>query len=79
MTVNKTLFLTYFHASLVETEQNNVKENCVTLFKKENLSAALWFNPLNAKLNPLCHLLALLRTNHILHVSRIRVNMVTFL
>jgi hypothetical protein len=32
------------------------------------------FNPLNAVLNPICHLLALLETHHILHVSRIRVN-----
>jgi len=32
------------------------------------------FNPLNAELNPICHLLALLGTHHILHVSRIRVN-----
>jgi hypothetical protein len=31
-------------------------------------------NPLNAELNPLCHLLALLGVHHILHVSRIRVN-----
>jgi len=30
-------------------------------------------NPLNAKLNPICHLLTLLGTHHILHVSRIRV------
>jgi hypothetical protein len=29
------------------------------------------FNPLNAELNPICHLLALL-AHHILHVSRIR-------
>ena len=32
------------------------------------------FNPLNAELNPICHLLALLGAHHILHVSRIRVN-----
>jgi hypothetical protein len=32
------------------------------------------FNPLNAKWNPICHLLALLGAHHILHVSRIRVN-----
>jgi hypothetical protein len=32
------------------------------------------FNPLNAKLNPICHLLELLGAHHILHVSRIRVN-----
>ena len=31
-------------------------------------------NPLNAELNPICHLLALLQAHHILHVSRIRVN-----
>jgi len=31
-------------------------------------------NPLNAKLNPICHLLALLGAQHILHVSMIRVN-----
>jgi hypothetical protein len=32
------------------------------------------FNPLNPKLNPICHLLALLGAQHILHVGRIRVN-----
>jgi len=32
------------------------------------------FNPLNDELNPICHLLALLRAHHILHVSRMRVN-----
>jgi len=32
------------------------------------------FNPLNAELNPICHLLALLGAHHILHVSRVRVN-----
>ena len=33
-------------------------------------------NPLNAQLNPICHLLALLGAHTILHVSRIRVNWV---
>jgi len=32
------------------------------------------FNPLNAKLNPICHLLALLGAHHILHVGGLRVN-----
>jgi len=32
-------------------------------------------NPLNAELNPICHLLALLGAHHILHVSRIRVKL----
>ena len=31
-------------------------------------------NPLNAQLNPICHLLALLEAHHIFHVSRMRVN-----
>jgi hypothetical protein len=31
------------------------------------------FNPLNAELNPICHLLALLGAHHILYVGRIRV------
>ena len=33
------------------------------------------FNPLNAELNPICHLLALLGAHHILHVSGLRVKM----
>jgi len=36
----------------------------------------LYFNPLNAELNPICYLLALL-ANHFLHVSRIRVKSLT--
>jgi len=31
-------------------------------------------NPLNAELNPICHVLALFGAHHILHVSTIRVN-----
>jgi len=31
-------------------------------------------NPLNAELNPICHLLALLGAHPIFHISRIRVN-----
>jgi len=33
------------------------------------------FNLLNAELNPICHLLALLGAHHILHVSRVRVKL----
>ena len=32
------------------------------------------FKGLNAELNPICHLLALLGAHHILHVSGVRVN-----
>jgi hypothetical protein len=42
-----------------------------TVFDMENKQ--LIINPLNAELNPICHLLALLGAHHILHVSRIRV------
>jgi len=31
------------------------------------------FNPLNAELNPICHLLEILGAHHILHVSKVRV------
>ena len=31
-------------------------------------------SPVNAKINPICHLLALLGAHHILHVGRKRVN-----
>jgi len=34
----------------------------------------LAFNPLNAELNPICHLLAFLGAHHIFHVSWLRVN-----
>jgi len=41
------------------------------------LMAYFVINPLNAELNPICHLLALLEAHHILHVSRIRVKLIT--
>jgi len=37
-----------------------------------------FINPLNAELNAICHLLALLWAHHIFHVSRIRVNLGTW-
>ena len=45
------------------------------LFKESENTYGL-FNLLNAELNPICHLLALLGAHHILHVSRIRVKVV---
>ena len=36
-----------------------------------------FFNPLNAKLNPVCHLLALLGAHHIFHVSGLRVKILS--
>ena len=37
-----------------------------------------YINPLSPKLNPICNLLALLGAHHFLHVSRIRVKLLTF-
>jgi hypothetical protein len=43
-----------------------------------NAFKTVWgFNPLNAELNPICHLLALL-AHHIFHVSKIRVKYVAY-
>ena len=39
---------------------------------------ACHINPLKPELNPICYLLALLRAHHFLHVSRIRVKLLTF-
>ena len=36
-----------------------------------------WINPLNPELNPICYLLALLGAHQFLHVSRIRVKLLT--
>jgi len=40
--------------------------------------SSLFLNPLNPELNPICYLLALLGAHHFLHVSRIRVKLLTF-
>jgi hypothetical protein len=39
-----------------------------------DVALAVAFNPLNAELNPICHLLALVRAHPIFHVNRIRDN-----
>ena len=36
----------------------------------------IFITPLNAKLNPICHLLELVGAHHILHVSRLKVNII---
>jgi len=44
---------------------------------KEQRICGVVLNPLNAELNPIFYLLALLRAHHFLHVSRIRVKSLT--
>ena len=59
----------------VEREVMKVDRSChVSILY---LSVAL-INPLNPKLNPICYMLALLGAHHFLHVSRIRVKLLTF-
>ena len=45
----------------------------VTTDRNFSLAKCCTFKPLNAELNPICNLLALLGAHHILHVIRIRV------
>jgi hypothetical protein len=54
--------------SLKEKGRRNIKEG-----KKKRRMKGKKINHLNADLNSICHLLALLGAHHILHVSRIRV------
>ena len=42
---------------------------------KVNMNRFISINPLNAELNPICHVLALLRTRHIFHVSELRIKL----
>jgi len=49
---------------------------CRELSYVQLIAAFSAINPLDAKLNPICHLLALLGAHHILHVSRVRVNLI---
>ena len=51
--------------------------NTVMISRTENIT---WntFNPLNSELNPICYLLALLGAHHFLHVTSIRVKLLTF-
>ena len=48
------------------------------VFTSPFLSFQQVINPLNPELNPICYLLALLGAHHFLHVSRIRVKLLTF-
>jgi hypothetical protein len=47
---------------------------CSKKYNYEFLQVHEIINPLNAELNPICHLLTLLGAHPIFHISRIRVN-----
>ena len=56
--------------------------HCTDVYFSTSLHAdtlqVIVFNPLKPELNPICYLLALLGAHHFLHVSRIRVKLLTF-
>jgi len=56
----------------------NVKLNKKLLCLTKTNKFIIVFNPLKPELNPICYLLALLGAYHFLHVSRIRVKLLTF-
>jgi len=66
------------HSTLhIAYKENYIEEKVSTKFlglqTDNHIKGKNHINPLNAELNPICHLLALLEAHHILHVSRIRV------
>ena len=64
------------HCKNTENHQNSPKQEKTTAC---NLTHRRGINPLNAELNPICYLLALLGAHHFLHVSRIRVKSLTLM
>ena len=68
--------------SIVRTEGNGANQKTKPYTKgKKNIfpkyKKTCPVNPLNAELNPICYLLALLGAHHFFHVSRIRVKSLT--
>jgi len=55
-----------------------MQSGLVVTYRWFETTKATVFNPLNRELNPICYLLALLGVHHFLHVSRIRVKLLTF-
>ena len=66
-----------------QTQSNTYFFSTATVVARKPLSVVIsalsvLFNPLNPELNPICYTLALLGAHHFLHVSRIRVKLLTF-
>ena len=69
-------------AELLTTLSQNGFRECFK-FQKAHVAYCVvsddnFFNPLNPELNPICYLLALLGAHHFLHLSRMRVKLLTF-
>ena len=63
-----------FFSTLGKCLDNALNDKMIESFSV--LSDSLLINTLNAELNPICYLLALLGAHHILHVSGLRVNII---
>ena len=61
----------YVDDILIIFDQNKISETAIIIYMNN-------INPLNPELNPICYLLALLGAYHFLHVSRIKVKLLTF-
>ena len=77
----KGLMLSYSYSSLSYDSSENCSKSssshsAIQSFLLLMRVSSPFLNPLNAKLNPICHLLALLGVHHFLHVSRIRVKVI---
>ena len=81
--LNVLVFWLMMHCSLVYISNNDKEELAACIFPfpssktDEALNSRLNINPLEPELNPICCLLALLGAHHFLHVSRIRVKLLT--
>jgi hypothetical protein len=67
-------FLTVTVSFFLITSQKNLMYNLILNTVSYKLQKNFFLNPLNAELNPICHLLALLGGATIVVVSRLRVN-----
>jgi hypothetical protein len=66
------------HDATVSFQIRSVSSSTSAVYSKTlSVSQIKRINPLNAELNPICCLLALLGAHHFLHISRIRVKLLT--
>jgi len=80
------LFIYFLNTNVFSVQETWHKWSCslqalAVLTPMKRMFSTYWmedtFNPLKPKLNPICYLLALL-AHHFLHVSRIRIKLLTF-
>jgi len=62
----------------MKTEAEGYSEKLLSFNKTMQHEKSAQINPLSPELNPICYLLALLGAHYYLHVSRIRVRLLTF-